>query len=324
MSTRFFHGGWGSQFEMSRYAHSLLKPLFDNKPDNTIIIDSTWYTDKVHAEVCEYYKHNQVDRIIMFSFNDAQIARYEMFREKHVPVYELGYYYGPYFFDFWANVIKDKYTLPTDEELLDHTTVVKPYLSYNRKPHEHRLELYNNLVDRGIVDQGIVTMDKHRQLDQDIDNYITSAPEAGSVIVNDILSLGRQDIWNQCFLNIVTETWPDINRAYFVSEKIYKPIVGLRPFFVYTKDLGNKWLHDRGFLTYEKDFLDIYPEEITQDNLVDFLVVLCEASKNISWLQTKFISLKDKMIYNKQRFYEYVKERDINRLIDEILTDSIQ
>jgi len=321
MTTKFFHGGWGSQFEMSRYAHSLLQPLFDQQPNNTIIIDSTWYTDEVHQQVCNYLDQNTVEKIFIYSFNDAQIARYEMFRERHIPVYEIGYYHSPYFFDFWANVVVDKYQLPTDEELLNHKTVIKPYLSYNRKPHDHRLELYNDLVAKGIVDQGIVTMDRHKQLDQDIDNYITSAPEAGSVIVNDILSLGRTDLWCSSFLNIVTETWPDINKVVFVSEKIYKPIVGLRPFFVYSKDLGQQWLHDRGFLTYENDFKDIYPEEITQENLTDFLVTLCEASKNISWLQTKFIALKQKLVYNKQRFYEYVKENNINRIINEVLTD---
>jgi len=312
---KYFNNGWGDQFKMSRYARDLLQPLYNQLQDTDVVIDSTWYTDEYNLKVQKWINSNTVDKIILISFNDASIVNKNKFDR---PVYEVGYYDSPYFIDFWAHVVNDKYTLPTDEELLNHRTVVKPFLSYNRKPHKHRLELYNNLVDCGIVDQGIVTMDRHRQLDNDIDNYITSAPEAGSVIVNDILSLGRTDLWCSSFLNIVTETWPDINQAYFVSEKIYKPIVGLRPFFVYADDLGIKWLHDRGFLTYEKDFLDIYPEEITQDNLVDFLVVLCEASKNVSWLQTKFISLIPKLIHNRDRFYKYVEENNIENIVNEI------
>lgn len=300
---------------MSRYAQDLLINL---TPNNSVIIDSTWYTDEYHKVVEDYITVNNPDKVILVSFNDASIVNKNKFDR---PVYEVGYYDSPYFIDFWAHVVNDKYTLPTDEELLNHRTVVKPFLSYNRKPHKHRLELYNNLVDRGIVNQGIVTMDKHRQLDQDIDNYITSAPESGSVIVNDILTLGRTDLWCSSFLNIVTETWSDINRAYFVSEKIYKPIVGLRPFFVYADDLGSKWLHDRGFHTFEEDFKDIYPDTITRDNLVDFLVTLCEVSKNTSWLQTKFISLVPKLIHNRDHFYKYVQENNIDNIVNEILTD---
>lgn len=315
MTTKRLNNGWGPSWAMARYGQSLLKNL---TPENSVIVDSTWYTDEYHLKVEDYINKHNPDKVILIAFNDASIVNKDRFAR---PVYEVGYYASPYFIDFWAHVVRDKYHLPNELELLNHRTVVKPFLSYNRKPHPHRLELYNNLVDRDIVDQGIVTMDKQRQLDNDIDNYITSAPEAGSVIVNDILTLGRTDLWCSSFLNIVTETWPDINRAYFVSEKIYKPIVGLRPFFVYAEDLGSKWLHDRGFLTFEEDFQDIYSDIITKENLVDFLVTLCEASKNTSWLQTKFISLVPKLIHNRDRFYEYVNENNIDNIINEILTD---
>jgi hypothetical protein len=315
MTTKRLNNGWSNQWAMARYGQDLLKNL---RPENSVIIDSTWYTDEFHLVVEDYINKHNPDKIILISFNDASIVNKNRFTR---PVYEVGYYQSPYFIDFWAHVVRDKYHLPDELELLNHRNIVKPFLSYNRKPHEHRLELYNNLVDRGIVNQGIVTMDRHRQLDSDVDNYITSAPEAGSVIVNDILTLGRTDLWCSSFLNIVTETWSDINRAYFVSEKIYKPIVGLRPFFVYADDLGQKWLHDRGFETYENDFKDMYPDVITRDNLVDFLVNLCEASKNISWLQTKFLSLVPKLIHNRDRFYKYVEENNIDNIVNEILTD---
>lgn len=315
MTTKRLNNGWNTNYPIAQYSLSLLKNL---TPKNSVIIDSTWYTDEYHSVVEDYINKNNPDKVILVSFVDASIVNQNKFKR---PVYEVGYYNSPYFIDFWAHVVKDKYHLPNDLELLNHRTVVKPYLSYNRKPHPHRLELYNNLVDRDIVDQGIVTMDKHKQLDHDVEDHIRSAPEEGSVIINDILTLGRTDLWCSSFLNIVTETWFDINRAYFVSEKIYKPIVGLRPFFVYAEDLGQKWLHDRGFLTFEQDFQDIYPDVITKDNLVDFLATLCQASKNTSWLQTKFLSLVPKLIHNRDRFCEYVNENNIDNIVNEILTD---
>ena len=312
MTTKRLSNGWGGNWPIVKYSRELLDNL---TPDNSVIVDSTWYTDEYHLVVKDYLATSNPDKVILVSFLDAHIVNQSRFER---PVYEVGYYDSPYFIDFWAHFVRDNYHLPADSELLNHNTITTPYLSYNRKPHEHRLELYNNLVDRGIVDQGIVTMDKHKQLDQDVSELLT-APESGSAIVNDIQSLGRTDLWSSSFLNIVTETWFEINRAYFVSEKIYKPIVGLRPFFVYADDLGIKWLHDRGFKTFEEDFLDIYPDVITQKNLIDFLVILCQQDQ--TWLQTKFTSLVPKLIHNRDRFYKYVEENNIDNIVNEILTD---
>jgi hypothetical protein len=198
--------------------------------------------------------------------------------------------------------------LPSDRELLDYQLINRPFLSYNRKPHPHRIELWDQLVANGLTDKGIVTMDNLKQLDEDVE-VMHWAPSGGSMITNDIASLGRTDVWCSSFLNIVTETWPDINRAYFVSEKIYKPIVGLRPFFVYAEDLGSKWLHDREFQTFEKDFLDIYPDTITKGNLVDFLNTLSQ--QPTSYLHQKYVALQDKILYNRDRFNQYVAEMKI-------------
>lgn len=312
MTTKRLSNGWGGSWPIVNYSQGLLANL---TPNNSVIVDSTWYTDEYHLVVKDYIATNNPDKVILVSFLDAHIVNQSRLER---PVYEVGYYDSPYFIDFWAHFVRDHYHLPPDSELLDHKTITTPYLSYNRKPHEHRLELYNNLVDRGIVDQGIVTMDKHKQLDQDV-SELSTAPNSGSVIVNDIQSLGRTDLWCSSFLNIVTETWFEINRAYFVSEKIYKPIVGLRPFFVYADDLGQKWLHDRGFKTFEEDFQDIYPNVITQENLTDFLVILCQQDR--SWLQTKFLTLVPKLIHNRDRFYKYVEENNIDNIVNEILTD---
>lgn len=312
MTTKRLSNGWGGNWPIVKYSRGLLDNL---TPDNSVIVDSTWYTDEYHLVVKDYITTNNPNKVVLVSFLDAHIVNQSRFNR---PVYEVGYYDSPYFIDFWAHFVRDHYHLPADSELLDHKTITTPYLSYNRKPHEHRLELYNNLVDCGIVGQGIVTMDKHRQLDQDVVELLT-APESGSAIVNDIQSLGRTDLWCSSFLNIVTETWFEINRAYFVSEKIYKPIVGLRPFFVYADDLGQKWLHDRGFKTFEEDFQDIYPDVITKENLVDFLVILCQQDQ--TWLQTKFLTLISKLIHNRDRFYKYVEENDIDNIVNEILNN---
>lgn len=305
------HGGRA----MILYGRELLQRL---KPDNTIMIESTWYGGDFEINCKDAIDFIKPEKIILVSFHDQPIVKQSMFDQ---PVYEVGYYDSPYFIDFWAHVVANKYTLPTDEELLNHKTVIVPYLSYNRKPHEHRVRFYNQLVDADIHNKGIVSMDKLQMLEDDVTPYLIDASVSDHNIPNDILTLGQPNLWCSSFMNIVTETWYDINRACFVSEKIYKPIVGLRPFLVYAPDLGCKWLQDRGFETYENDFLDCYGKTVTADNLIDFLTVLSDLANNTSWLQTKFLALREKMLYNKQQFYKYVNNNNIDQIIESILND---
>jgi len=302
MISKIFNNGWDNYNPICDYQEVLIKNL---KAD--VLIHSTWYTDDYHKEVNEWLDQNPVKTMIIISFFDQHIAKKEMFADRDISIREIGYYNGPHFFDFWAKFTQDHMILPADNELLDYQLINKPFLSYNRKPHDHRLELWRQFVANGLESKGITTMNDIKQLDKDVDPK-RWAPPGGSPIVNDISSLGRTDLWCSSFLNIVTETWFDINRVYFVSEKIYKPIVGLRPFFVYAEDLGLRWLHARSFKTFEEDFKDIYPNTITKDNLVSFLKILSD--QPTSYLHQKYVALQDKILYNRDRFIQYVAEND--------------
>ena len=120
-------------------------------------------------------------------------------------------------------------------------------------------------------------------------------------IHNDIVSLGHLANWQRCFLNVVTETVYDINRNYFVSEKIYKPIIGCRPFLVYDPDGGRQWLEDRGFETYINDFNDITDLDLViPGNMAPFLKALSQQHQ--SYFRKKFVDLKEKILYNKNQF----------------------
>jgi len=155
-----------------------------------------------------------------------------------------------------------------------------------------------------------------QQFDQ-VKDHISYAPESGSDVPNDIMSLGRTDIWCSHFLNVVTETWWDINRAHLAADKYYKPLAGLRPFLIYAEDMGVKWLTDRKFEIYHNDFTDITDLDLSDhNNLVPFLKTL--SSQPQSYYQDKFKSLKDKLLYNKNRFEDYCNEQELSVVISEM------
>ena len=281
----------------------------------TIVINSTWYSTDYHQQVIQQLRNTNFDKIVLVSMLDASIANPEWYQEFNKPVHAVGYYPGQDNIDFWALVVDQYFEHPTID-LLDYQSINTAYMCLNRKPHWHRQQIYNQLINLKLVDQGIVSMGGNHSpplrvlnIDAGASNLAPNAGTEQNGIANDIMSLGHIDNWSCCFLNIVTETQFDISASYFVSEKIYKPIVGCRPFLVYAMG-ADAWLTDRGFETYVKDFDDITDLDLTNPyNTAEFLLTLC--NQDSKYWQAKFVALKDKIVYNKKHFTEYVQQQKL-------------
>ena len=284
---------------------------------SAILVNSTWYTDEVHAMVVDYVRDNNIKNVIVASLCDAQIARRDMFEELGVNVFEIGYYRGQGFYDFFA-LCWDRFgnTRLSEQELLDHRTIHKPFMCLNRKHHEHRVRIVNELRSADLTSKGIVTLSgTDLRIDEDFSGHVPVAPESGAAIPNDIMTLGDPRVWRSHFLNMVTETWWDINKAYLAADKYFKPLVGLRPFLIWSEDMGVEWLTDRKFELYHNDFMDITDLDLTDhNNIIPFLKILSIQPK--AYLENKFVDLKEKLLYNRNRFDEYVQEQDLDLVIN--------
>ena len=313
MITKIFNNGWGNDWPITKFEQSIVQQITKTwSEDNscTIVINSTWYTTDYHQQVLAQLKTMSFDRIVLIAMLDPAIPHPDWYAEFDCPVIGIGYYPGQYHVDFWALVL-DHYYKPVDIDLLlDSSNIDKAYMCLNRKPHWHRVAWYKQLERHNLLDLGIVTMGGDppvRVLSNDV-NYQNLTPNAGKEqfgIGNDIVSLGNLQYWTQCLVNIVTETAWNINQTGFVSEKIYKPIVGCRPFLVYDTDGASSWLNKKGFESYIKDFTDISDRDLSNpENMSEFLVDLTKQGP--AYYQKKLVDLRDKIMYNKNHFDNYV------------------
>jgi hypothetical protein len=122
-------------------------------------------------------------------------------------------------------------------------------------------------------------------------------------IPNDTLSVGPLDAWNSSFLVIVTETDHNMNTAVpFLSEKIWKPLIGMRPFVC----LGDKGtigsLKEAGFETFN-EFFGVYKDDLTVDDITN-LVKRYQGDP-----AQDYETLRPKLIGNRRRFFEYAREQ---------------
>jgi hypothetical protein len=310
--------GWGLDWPIKQFEKEILDQYLTpikNDSSKTVLINSVWYTVDLHQQTLEQLRQMDFNRIVLVSTLDCSIPQPDWFAEFNCEVIGVGYYQGANYIDLWALVV-DKY-LELDKYVLGNASLIDTaYMCLNRKPHFHRRRLYEQLKIANLLDQGIVSLGGDDEfpaqrilaLDDGV-SYI--APNPGKEqhgIANDITSLGHPENWQRHFLNVVTETVWEINKLHFVSEKIFKPIVGEKPFILYDTTGGDTWFRDRGFATFYQDFGDITNLDISRDtNQTPFLQALCEQPK--SYLSSKYIALQSKILYNKHRFSEYVAEQ---------------
>lgn len=320
MITKTFDYGWGPELETKKLEaeilHVYLRP-FANDSSTTVVINNTWYSDWAHSQTVADLQQSQVDRIVLVAMIDAANCHADRFQDLADDIRSVGYYAGPDEIDFWALAVQRWMRIPHGD-LLDSNAVDKAFMCLNRKPHWHRQQIYNDMVAADVADQGLVSMGAQqegqpaqRSLYQDTGvSDLNLNPNPGTEqtgIVNDIMSLGNPDNWRRIFLDIITETHFNLRKTRFVSEKIYKPILGMRPFLVYARDGAVPWLTERRFEPYVTDFRDITDLDLALSrNTVPFLKTLCAQPR--SYWQSKLVALREKILYNRNRFDSYVQE----------------
>ena len=211
--------------------------------------------------------------------------------------------------NFWA-IYNDSAFMKYDEKDLIPGKLESTYLCYNRKPTFHRTWLYEQFEKHGLLARGIFTLGNEDPAKVILINkdkktlpFANKNIHGNLNIPNDTLSLGPLDAWNSSFLVIVTETDHNMNTAVpFLSEKIWKPLIGMRP-FVCLGDKGTiKSLKEAGFETFN-EFFGFDKDDLTVDDITN----LVKRYKGDP--AQDYESLGDKLIHNRKRFYEFAKEQ---------------
>lgn len=284
---------------------------FYSDSSRSVIVNSVWYTGDYHQLVMKELNDLRPTHVFVIALLDPPIVRLDWFDELECEVRGIGYYPESDYVDFFALFMNEFYQPVGQDLLLDSHTIDTAYMCLNRKPHPHRLRLYHALENAALLDRGFVSMGGNpplRLLDTN-DPGQDIAPNPGSDqygINNDIATLGNVNRWQRHFLNVVTETIWDCEASNFASEKLYKPVLGLRPFLVYAPNGAVNCLQNRGIEPYINDFKDITDADLSQPhNVTVFLQELCQQPK--TYWQMKFVELREKLVYNQQQFKKIVE-----------------
>jgi hypothetical protein len=205
----------------SQYESNLIVNLtwLDPKDDKLIF----WINKNAFPKSTKLYFTGFVDGMNWFISTDI----YRQLENMKIPIEFIGF--APV---SWKSFIPSLMNHYNEQEVELDPNVKYSFLSYNRKPRPHRYTITKMLIDNNLIDKAYVTFEKGNfeildertgQTDQELHNSDLrySRPE-------DLFTLGNMNIWNKSYSVLVSET--EVTDPWQLSEKTWKPILGLRPF----------------------------------------------------------------------------------------------
>lgn len=292
---------FGSQFENNEYKRAM---SFTHDFDNLFLLS---VIDPV------YLTSEDLDRIVK-KYNIKNIYRIGMFENS---LYE---------WNFHAIVGKDLMPRYTEEQVILDGHPNHVFMLYQRKPRVHRIEITNFLRNEDLLKHGIVSLGSPNEtnwhqglefipifINDNADSYKHNGPKTDhGGVPNDLVTVGRLDLWKDHFLNIVSETVFDEWDPLLITEKTWKAIIGLRPFLIHGNPKTYQWLRKNGFKTFNQYWSHIPVEEIydgfgPHDAVLRTIRFLSEKSKED--LYSMYVDMLPDLRYNKQRFYEFSQEQ---------------
>jgi hypothetical protein len=188
------------------------------------------------------------------------------------------------------------------------------YLSYNRKPRWHRQQFVEGLIAGGLVtDRSWVTFEQGHfdlvdQLTGSSDLALHST-DARFTRPEDLSSLGDLSIWQSSYCVVVAET--EFTDPWQITEKTWKPIVGLRPFLHVAHAGVTAVLARLGFYT-SRDFFPLYDPE---NSIASAQAVIADLlAKSPEELAALWHSQLPQLQHNRARFIELAVSEDLARL----------
>lgn len=280
---------------------------------SNLIINLTWFDRDKTTELLSWidrYKIENSTKIYLTAYVDGA---YWFTRE---PIYEqliyLGYSveiegFGPNNWYSWIPSWMQDYSL---DELSLHPSPQYTFLSYNRKPKYHRKELVQSIIDNDLLKFGWVTYE-HGEFSE-IDSYSGNtdqelhSPDLRFSRPEDLRSLGNMNIWNNSYCVIVSETEP--TDPWQLTEKTWKPIMGMRPFLINGDSNISNVLKNLGFITPGIMFENIELDSGKIAPLISQLKTLCDMSSielNELWNKQK-----EMLLHNRNRFKQIAIDYD--------------
>lgn len=232
---------------------------------------------------------------------DARLGAHRYIRDHSGNQLHIGNSSGVFYFNWWAEFIRQYPDYFFHESYITDINCESLFMCLNRKPHQHRVKLLELIEQAQLGPFGIISSITRPLTDNLL--FVDQQDPESRQSVNDILTLGDPELWNKHFVNVVTET--TIHTDVFLSEKTWKPIIGLRPFLILGDYNIYFKLQELGFDTFDDIFGKWYLDTDWECRATVIVDILTKFEKDPVMLDSLWHKLKPRLQHNRQRFVEF-------------------
>lgn len=230
-------------------------------------------------------------------------------------------------FSWWEHFMLPFYSAPKiklfNDTIVEKKKRNKVFLSYNRRARYARCKLVYELHNRNLNDYGYISLGETPVYDSEIprsfydmlpikiDDRDLNLNQAEDITVKDFLDT---------YVSVVSETFVRTGEL-FPSEKIFKPIIALQPFIVYSCPGYLKMLKDFGYKTFSKWFDESYDDIDDYNKRLNKILYLIETltRKSEEELQDMLVDMLPTLHHNVNVFLKRTSEKTFQNKLEEEL-----
>lgn len=279
--------------------------------DNNLLINGAFLNEKFQCDLEALLSSYRPDRVFIGSMSERwDMTDWAKDKFPTSQIYYVGNMDSPYHFCFFACFCEKFFPTYTESQLTVNQGP-KVFLCYQNKAHHNRQMLAYKIINENLGDLGHLTLVQAPMRGYDfpgLDVMVGAGSPRPREFHYEHADIGPLDIWNGHLLNIVSETLVDPAAEIFLTEKIFKPMIGLRPFVLNSDPRIYSYLEKNGFDV----FPDLIPvQKLKQskdfDTVTDIIIDVIKhlSTQNLSKL---YVDMLPRLIYNKNRFHEFANE----------------
>jgi len=331
------HRGWTPSLvikEILEKIHNLVDEYFPNSKN--FVIDATWIDHHQKELSDEYVNFGHIDNLFLCATIDCLYTgeNFPLPKNPNLKIYQIGSIndknFEKYSFNFAAVSLRYLFKNYTDNEVLLTDSNPKKFLCYQNKPHIHRQLFTHKIIESQLLNEGILTLQQVKNKDFlystlqvfSVEEEIEDRYHIGSTDIDHEKEipycLGDMKLWKKCFLVVIAETYHNnicepSGGWYFITEKTFKPIIGMRPFVHNGNPRILEYLEEQGFYTFEDYWKDIdFRGQKTLHGTVDCCLQVVQRIYNMSndEITDMYQEMIPKLQHNRNRFFQYAQEQE--------------
>ncbi len=182
----------------------------------------------------------------------------------------------------------------------------KSFMCLNGKDKKHRRLMLQTIREHELEEYGAISYVCYDGVDSTLNNDAIGGNDLPIILDQSLHQVKKNDrymnpeLYNNCWINIVTEAFPHVEQDLFITEKTFKPMLQLQPFLIQGNRYTLKKLQEFGFKTFPTLFDESYDDLPTVEERTEAIGIQLSKWCKRTYKKEMIKSVWDDLLHNQQ------------------------